>query len=61
MIFGNGVILVGIVKMWIQGTLIGMGVGIYLGIVGEGLFVVYGSVDGVSGIFYSRVGSFDWD
>ena len=58
---GGGTGLAGVSTMFNQGSLIGTGVGTNLGVAGEGFFALQGEVDGTTGTFYSRAGSFDWD
>lgn len=58
---GGGTALAGMAQIFNQGSLVGTGVGTNLGIAGEGFFALQGEVDGTTGTFYSRAGSFDWN
>ncbi len=59
--FGSGVRLGGVGQAFTQGSVVQTGLATDLAINGEGLFIVGGSVNGLTGTFYSRAGQFHLD
>ena len=58
---GSGVRVGDVQQMFTQGTLSNTGVNTDLALNGDGFFVVGGSVDGITGNFYTRAGQFNLD
>ena len=58
---GSGVTVGAIQQDFSQGTLTSTGISTNVALSGDGFFVVNGSVDGVTGNFYSRAGQFTLD
>ncbi|MEZ4369954.1 MAG: flagellar hook protein FlgE [Polyangiaceae bacterium] len=58
---GSGVKIGDVQQMFTQGTLASTGVSTDLALNGDGFFVVKGTVEGVSGNFYTRAGQFNID
>src|SRR5690606_20855565 len=58
---GSGVRVGDIQQMFTQGSLANTGIATDLALNGDGFFVVQGSVDGVTGNFYTRAGQFKID
>lgn len=58
---GTGVRLGGVGQVFTQGSLVQTGVGTDVALNGEGFFIVNGTVNGVTGNFYSRAGMFRLD